>query len=46
MKKQFLSMVSDYSDLQVSRLTASEMVTNIGTFKGLPRGSMEKMLSE
>ena len=46
MKKQFLSMVSDYSDLQVSRLTSSEMVTNIGTFKGLPRGSMEKMLSD
>lgn len=46
MKKQFLSIVSDYSDLQVSRLTSSEMVTNIGTFKGLPRGSMEKMLSD
>ena len=46
MKKQFLSMVSDYSDLQITRLTANEMVTNIGTFKGLPRGSMEKMLSD
>ena len=46
MKKQFLAIVSDYSDLQVKQLTASEMVTNIGTFKGLPRGSMEKMLSD
>lgn len=46
LKKQFLSIVSDYTDLQVSRLTGDQLVTNIGTFMGVPRGTIENMLNE
>lgn len=46
MKSEFLGIASDYTNLEVKKLTSSEMVTTIGSFKGLDKGTIQKLCSE